>query len=159
MLFIDMNVLSGGLITDSRAAYSFLAQYQQLLPIWGIQREKELDEFISYIQAPPEMTQEIKHIIEEDRKQLLGEFCRGCGYCMPCPVGIEINNCARMSLFLRRSPSQLQLTEEVQKKMKKIEECMHCNQCKSKCPYGLDTPTLLEKNYQDYKEVLAGKPL
>ena len=36
---------------------------------------------------------------------------------------------------------------------------MHCNQCKSKCPYGLDTPTLLEKNYQDYKEVLAGKPL
>ena len=159
MGFIAMKALSGGLITDSRAAYAFLAQYQQVLPIWGIQREKELDEFISYIQAPPEMTQEIKHIIEEDRKQLLGEFCRGCGYCMPCPVGIEINNCARMSLLLRRSPSQLQLTEEVQKKMKKIEECMHCNQCKSKCPYGLDTPTLLEKNYQDYKEVLAGKPL
>lgn len=159
MGFIAMKALSGGLITDSRAAYAFLAQYQQVLPIWGIQREKELDEFISYIQAPQEMTEEIRHIIEEDRKQLLGEFCRGCGYCMPCPVGIEINNCARMSLLLRRSPSQLQLTEEVQKKMKKIEDCMHCNQCKSKCPYGLDTPTLLEKNYQDYKEVLAGKPL
>ena len=76
---------------------------------------------------------------------------------MPCPAGIEINNCARMSLLLRRSPSELQLTEEVQRKMKKIEGCLHCNKCKSKCPYGLDTPALLAKNYEDYKKVLAGE--
>ena len=31
-------------------------------------------------------------------------FCRGCGYCMPCTVGIQINNCARTSLMLRRAP-------------------------------------------------------
>ena len=67
-----------------------------------------------------------------------------------CPAHIEINNCARMSLLLRRSPSELQLTKEVQAKMKKIEDCIH---------YGLDTPKLLEDNYKDYKEVLAGKPL
>ena len=76
---------------------------------------------------------------------------------MPCPVGIEINNCARMSLLLRRSPSELQLTPAVQAKMKKIENCLHCNQCKSKCPYGLDTPKLLEENYKDYVEILNGK--
>ena len=75
----------------------------------------------------------------------------------PCPVGIEINNCARMSLLLRRSPSELQLTPAVQAKMKKIENCLHCNQCKSKCPYGLDTPKLLEENYKDYVEILNGK--
>lgn len=159
MGFIAMKALSGGLLTNSEAAYAFLSQYEQVLPIWGVQREKELDEFLSYIQNPPKMTEEIQQIIEEDRKQLLGEFCRGCGYCMPCPAEIEINNCARMSLLLRRSPSHLQLTQEVQKKMKKIEECLHCGKCKSKCPYGLDTPALLEKNYQDYMEVLAGKPL
>lgn len=159
MGFIAMKALSGGLITNSEAAYAFLSEYEQVLPIWGVQREKELDEFLSYIQNPPKMTEEIQQIIEEDRKQLLGEFCRGCGYCMPCPAEIEINNCARMSLLLRRSPSHLQLTQEVQKKMKKIEECLHCGKCKSKCPYGLDTPALLEKNYQDYMEVLAGKPL
>ncbi len=157
MGFIAMKALSGGLITNSAAAYAFLAQFDNLLPIWGVQRENELDEFISYIQNPPAMTPEIRAVIEKDRKELGGDFCRGCGYCMPCPVGIEINNCARMSLLLRRSPSEAQLTAEGQAKMKKIEDCLHCNQCKNKCPFGLDTPALLAKNYEDYKRVLAGE--
>lgn len=156
MGFIAMKALSGGLITNSAAAYAYEAQYDNVLPIWGVQRETELDEFISYIDNPPAMTPQLQAVIDKDREQLSGDFCRGCGYCMPCPVGIEINNCARMSLLLRRSPSEAQLTPQVQEKMKKIENCLHCNQCKSKCPYGLDTPTLLAKNYEDYKKVLAG---
>ena len=157
MGFIAMKALSGGLITNSAAAYAFLAGFDNVLPIWGVQREKELDEFLSYIDDPPCMNSEFEAFIAKEREELSGEFCRGCGYCMPCPVGIEINNCARMSLLLRRSPSELQLTEEVQAKMKKIEDCLHCGKCKSKCPYELDTPALLTKNYEDYKQVLAGK--
>ncbi|MCM1540959.1 MAG: aldo/keto reductase [Blautia sp.] len=157
MGLIAMKALSGGLITNSAAAYAFLAQYDNVLPIWGVQRESELDEFLSYIDNPPVMTEELAAVIKRDREELLGDFCRGCGYCMPCPVGIEINNCARMSLLIRRSPSAAQLTPEAQAKMKKIEDCLHCGQCKAKCPYGLDTPSLLEKNYKDYCEILAGK--
>ena len=117
----------------------------------------ELEEFLSYNDNPPSLSGEIKELIDKDREMLSGDFCRGCGYCMPCPVGIEINNCARMSLLIRRSPSELQLTDEVQAKMKKIEDCLHCGQCKSKCPYGLDTPRLLADNYKDYVEILNGK--
>ena len=157
MGFIAMKALSGGLINNSAAAYAFEAQYDNVLPIWGVQRKSELEEFISYIDNPPVMNDEIKALIGHDRKELSGEFCRGCGYCMPCPAGIEINNCARMSLMLRRAPSDAQLTPEMQEKMKKIENCLHCNKCKSKCPYGLDTPALLQKNYEDYKRVLAGE--
>ena len=157
MGFIAMKGLSGGLITNSAAAYAFEAQYDGVLPIWGVQREKELDEFLSYINDPPRMNEELRAVIEQDRAELCGEFCRGCGYCMPCPAGIEINNCARMSLLLRRSPSAAQLSPEGQAKMKKIEGCLHCNQCKAKCPYGLDTPALLARNYEDYKRVLAGE--
>ncbi len=157
MGFIAMKALSGGLINNSAAAYAHAAQYRNVLPIWGVQRECELNEFLSYMENPPAMTQEIKGLIDRDREELSGDFCRGCGYCMPCPAGIEINNCARMSLLLRRSPSQNQLTREVQAKMKKIEDCLHCGQCRSKCPYGLDTPALLAKNLEDYKNVLAGK--
>lgn len=157
MGFIAMKALSGGLITNSAAAYAFEAQFDNVLPIWGVQREKELDEFLSYIDNPPHMDAALSAVIAKDREELCGDFCRGCGYCMPCPVGIEINNCARMSLLLRRSPSAAQLNEEGQAKMKKIENCLHCNQCKAKCPFGLDTPALLAKNYEDYKRVLAGE--
>ena len=159
MGFIAMKALSGGLITDSAAAYAFLAQFPHVLPIWGVQREKELDEFLSYVENPPALTEERRAFIDQDRKELQGEFCRGCGYCMPCPAGIEINNCARMSLLIRRAPSAAQLTEEMQQKMMRIEQCLHCGQCKSKCPYNLDTPALLEKNLKDYKEILAGKAI
>ncbi len=157
--FIAMKALSGGLITNSAAAYAYLDQFDHVLPIWGVQREKELDEFIGYVHEPPVMTKEIQEIIAHDRAELAGNFCRGCGYCMPCPVGIEINNCARMSLMIRRSPSEAQLTKKVQEKMKQIENCLHCGQCSSKCPYHLDTPKLLEENYRDYMEILAGKPI
>lgn len=156
MGFIAMKGMSGGLINNSKAAYAFMAEFDNVLPIWGVQKEAELDEFISYIDNPPSMTEEIAEMIEHDKKQLSGDFCRGCGYCMPCPAGIEINNCARMSLMLRRAPSDNWLTDEWQSKMEKINDCIHCNQCMKKCPYGLQTPSLLEKNYEDYKKVLAG---
>lgn len=155
--FVAMKALSGGLITNSAAAYAFLAQYENVLPIWGVQREQELDEFISYIEQPPVMTKELEELVCHDKEELSGEFCRGCGYCMPCPAGIEIHTCARMSLLIRRSPSEAQLTPQAQDMMKKIENCLHCGQCKGKCPYELDTPALLERNYEDYKRILAGE--
>ncbi len=155
--FIAMKALSGGLITNSAAAYAYISQYENVLPIWGIQRENELDEFISYIKATPEMNEEMRLIIEKDRKELLGDFCRGCGYCMPCPAGIEINNSARMSQLIRRSPSANWLTPEWQEKMLRIDNCIGCNKCASQCPYGLDTPALLRRNLEDYKNIILGK--
>ena len=92
--------------------------------------------------------------IEADRKELSGSFCRGCGYCMPCPVGISIRDCARMTLMLHRAPAKAWLTEKWQTEMKKIENCLHCNRCASKCPYGLDTPRLLKDNYDEYWKIL-----
>ena len=151
--FICMKALAGGLITRSDAAYAFLADYP-VAPIWGVQRESELDEFLSYNENPPVMTDEIREYIEAERKELSGDFCRGCGYCMPCPVGIQINNAARMSLMIRRAPVDAQLSEASQKMMKKIEDCINCGKCKSMCPYGLDTPNLLKRNYEDYKTFL-----
>ncbi len=155
--FIAMKGLSGGLITRSDAAFAWMRQYPNVLPIWGIQRENELDEFLSYMENPPELTDALRAVVERDRRELLGDFCRGCGYCMPCPAGIEINNCARMSQLIRRSPSAGWLTPESQAKMMRIEQCIGCGQCKAKCPYGLDTPELLRRNLADYRRILSGE--
>ncbi len=152
--FIAMKALAGGLITNSAAAYAFLAQFDHVLPIWGIQRENELDDFLSYRKQAPILNEELLAIIQHDKDALRGEFCRGCGYCMPCPANIDIPTSARMSLMIRRAPTTVYLSDEWKEKMKKIEACINCNHCKNHCPYGLDTPKLLKSNWMDYQNFI-----
>ena len=61
--------------------------------------------------------------------------------------------------MLRRAPTEEWLSPAWQEKMTQIDQCVHCKQCMAKCPYGLDTPSLLAENLKDYQEVLAGKAL
>jgi len=150
MGFIAMKGMAGGLLRDGETAAAWMAQQPTVVPIWGVQHEWELDQFLACVKETPAMTPERQAVIEKDRRELTGDFCRGCGYCMPCPMGIQINQCARMSLMLRRAPAADWLTEQWQGEMKKIESCLHCGQCASKCPYGLDTPRLLQDNYKEY---------
>lgn len=157
MGFIAMKGLAGGLIHNSKAAMAFMTQYDNVLPIWGIQRMSELEEWLAFMDETPAYDGELKEYIEKERAELAGDFCRGCGYCMPCPAGIMINQCARMSLLLRRAPSANWLSEEMQAEMSKIENCLNCGLCKTKCPFELNTPELLRKNLEDYKRVLAGE--
>lgn len=154
MGFIAMKGLSGGLITNSAAAYAYMAQFDSVLPIWGVQKIEELDEFLSYETNAPVLEGSLAALIEKDRKELIGEFCRGCGYCLPCPAQIEIPNSARMTLMLQRSRTEDWLTEEWQEKMARIPNCIHCNHCKDHCPYGLDTPRLLDDNWKTYQTYL-----
>ena len=160
--FIAMKGLSGGLLTNVRACMAFMSQYP-VLPIWGIQKMSELEQWLEFFNDDGAsfggslMTPDIKALIEKDRAELLGEFCRGCGYCMPCTMEITINQCARMSQMIRRAPSQSWLTPYWQEEMLKIEKCIDCGACLKRCPYELNIPPLLRKNLADYKEILAGK--
>ena len=150
MGFVAMKGMAGGLLRDGIAAAAFMALQPIVVPIWGVQHEWELDQFLSCVADAPAMTEERLALIEKDRAELTGSFCRSCGYCMPCPVGIQINQCARMSLMLRRMPAADYLTEYWQGEMKKVEDCLHCGKCASKCPYGLNPPQMLQDNYKEY---------
>lgn len=155
--FIAMKGLAGGLITNSKAAYTFMTRYDNVLPIWGIQRMNELEEWLSFMKDSPVFDEEIAAFIENDKKEFGTDFCRGCGYCMPCPQGIIINQCARISQMVRRAPSKAWLNEFWQDAVKNTQKCTGCGKCKTKCPYGLDIPALLKKNYADYQNILSGK--
>ena len=152
---IAMKALSGGLITNAASTFAFLRQFDNLIPIWGIQRESELDEFIDLEKNPPKLNDAMWEIINKDRAELAGDFCRGCGYCMPCPAGIEIPTSARITLLLGRSPYKGFLKDEFKEKMELINNCIECGNCKNHCPYKLDTPNLLKRELKNYEEFYA----
>jgi len=95
----------------------------------------------------------IKAAIERDRAELTGNFCRGCGYCMPCPADIPLNFATRMVDVLNRLPAEGYLTDEWNEKMSRIENCTECGQCKPKCPYNLEIPELVKKNLVGYRKI------
>ena len=155
MGFIAMKGLAGGLLTNAEACMAFMLQ-TDALPIWGVQREEELRQWLSFFAREPELSPELEALIARDRTELAGDFCRGCGYCMPCTVGITINQCARISQMLRRAPSAAWLNEHWQAEMARIDDCVECGLCMSRCPYGLEIPQLLRKNLADYRSILNG---
>jgi predicted aldo/keto reductase-like oxidoreductase len=152
---IAMKAMSGGLIRRPDAAFAFLRQYDNVLPIWGVQRENELDQFLGYEADPPALDAEMHRLIESERAELSGGFCRACGYCQPCPAGIPIETAARLSLLMARAPYAPFLTDEFREQMERIEECTECGHCRANCPYGLDTPALLRRNLEEYREFCA----
>ena len=153
MGFIAMKGLAGGLLNNAEACMAFMQQYDAL-PIWGIQRFGELQQWLSFFDRDPEMTDEIREVIARDRESLAGDFCRGCGYCAPCTVGITINQCARMAQMVRRAPTDVWLSPRWQEEMRRIENCVECGICMTRCPYELNIPALLRKNYEDYQAIL-----
>lgn len=157
---IAMKGMSGGLLSSPRAAYAFFTQYDNVVPIWGIQKESELRDFLSYAEEGVTLDDELRAIIEKDKRELQGDFCRGCGYCMPtCPAGIPINDLARMRLMLGRAPWQSYTTPQWREKMETVKGCVHCGQCTAHCPYHLDTPRLLQENYAFFQDFCREKGL
>ena len=152
MGFIAMKALAGGLLANARVVHAFMREQQGVVPIYGVQTMDELDQWLALAQEDPVMTGQLQAVIDKDRSELGGQFCRSCGYCMPCPQGIDIRQCARMDMLIRRSPWRPYFTPEWQDKMNKINDCVECGRCRSKCPYHLDTPNVLKYMLKDYWE-------
>lgn len=155
MGFIAMKGLSGGLVTDAALPFAFLRTFAHAVPIWGIQREGELDQFIALESNPPALDEALRTRIEADRRELAGSFCRGCGYCLPCPAGIPIDMANRMTQLLQRSPTERWLKTDWQERMAHIEQCTRCGACAARCPYGLKPFDTLPGHLKYYREAVA----
>lgn len=152
--FIAMKALCGGLLANAKLAFAGLREHTHVVPIWGIQRMEELEEFIALEASPPELTDALREEISREAQELSGDFCRGCGYCLPCPADIPIPMAARIGLLVHRMPGERFREPEWQERLARVENCIECGDCRDRCPYGLDTPNLLKRQRAKYLEWL-----
>ena len=147
---LGMKALCGGILTNAKAAFAFLRQYDNILPIWGIQKMDELEEILSYENAPPGLDDALLKEIEKDKAELSGNFCRACGYCLPCPANIPIPMAARMTFLMGRMIAENFRTPQWQENMRRIDNCINCGHCIDNCPYELNAPELLKSMRDEY---------
>ncbi|MCL2841381.1 MAG: aldo/keto reductase [Defluviitaleaceae bacterium] len=152
--YLGMKALCGGILTNAKAAFAFLRQFDNVIPIWGIEKMTELEEIIAYEKNPSTLDESLQKAIDNDRAELAGTFCRACGYCLPCPAKIPIPMAARMKFLLNRMYAPNFLTPEWTENMRRIDDCINCGHCKANCPYALDVPELLKLHQAAHSKLL-----
>ncbi len=150
---LAMKPLGGGLLSNAAAVFHFYEQHKNgLLPLYGVQHMHELEEFLSFEKNPPEAAH-MDDIIARDRAELKDNFCRGCGYCMPCPEGITLNMVCRMYHLLNRAPVSEYVTQHWYDEMQKTLDCRQCGACNPRCPYDFNPQTRLKQEYEYFMKV------
>ena len=99
---IGMKPFAGGAITNARAALKFILQNQHITcAIPGMCSIEQLMDNIKAIDEMP-LTQAEKEALSKEASELGERFCRRCGYCQPCPKGINIPVVFVMESYYKR---------------------------------------------------------
>ncbi|MDR1520237.1 MAG: 4Fe-4S dicluster domain-containing protein, partial [Planctomycetota bacterium] len=150
---IAMKAMCGGLLPDGRLPFAFLGQYPHIVPIWGLEKEEELRQFISLAGNPEPFTPAMRAEIEKLRLELGDEFCRGCGYCLPCPAGIDLPIMMRIAFFVKRNVPGSQFNAGRLRQVARIDACVNCRKCVGRCPYHLEAPRILKKQRDEFNRL------
>lgn len=151
--FIAMKAMCGGLLADGRLPFVFLNQFDNVVPIWGLEKAEELDQFLHLAANPEPFTEEMRREADRLRREYGDDFCRGCGYCLPCPAGINLPIMMRIVTLTKRTGLGSQFTPERLAEAERIDSCTECRQCVKRCPYHLDCPDVLKKQRQGFYEL------
>ncbi len=108
---------------------------------------------------PDSLTPEEKSLVKRAAAKYRGIMkvnCSGCGYCMPCPAGVNIPACVdiyniynKMHLFGNPEEGKDSYAMKTSGVLQRSEsgfasQCVECGKCLEKCPQGLDIPLLLK---------------
>ena len=154
MGFIVMKPLGGGLLERADLALRFLAQHEGLVPIPGIETERELEDVVRIVEHPRPLTEADHREMDRIRQELGKEFCHRCEYCQPCPQGIPIPMILNARSFIKRMPPA-RVATMMEERMAKARTCTQCGECEARCPYELPVATLVEEAVALYDAFLA----
>ncbi|MBO4562483.1 MAG: aldo/keto reductase, partial [Clostridia bacterium] len=149
--FIAMKPMAGGAIEDGGAAMRYLLTDPGVtVVIPGMYRESEIEENTSFDSSP--LTEDETARIEKIRATLTGNFCRRCGYCGPCTVGINIPSVFLFAGYLERYGLEDWARDRYAGLPVKASACIECGLCETRCPYELPIRDMLKRAAEEFGE-------
>jgi len=135
--FIAMKPFGGGALQDAPSCIRFLLSVPDVAADPGFEHIEEVDEVLSLWKEGAPLSEENKRTIEGLRQELGTRFCRRCGYCSPCPHGVQIISLMTMETLVKRFPVDRLSEDWIAGAGGSLENCIECGECEEKCPYDL----------------------
>jgi len=151
--FLSMKPFGGGRIHRADWAIGYIKQFPDALPVIGFERREEVDEVIRLYHRKLAFGRRQRAEMERFRRRVGRYFCRGCGYCMPCPEGIPIKTVTFWPVIYEQLGAEASINRGRLDAVHKAESCTRCRRCVEKCPYSLDVPGMLRRNSKRILEV------
>ena len=143
--FIVMKPLAGGAIEDAALALRYVCGNPNIsVVIPGMAEPEELAQNLAAVNDTSPLSSEELAKIEVIRRELGTQFCRRCGYCAPCSVGIGIPSVFLFEGYLSRYGLESWARDRYATLPKKASDCIGCGACESRCPYHLPIRQMLK---------------
>ena len=146
MGIIGMKPVAGGAIRNVSASIRFTLSKGVDVSIPGMDSIEEVDENALAGEAPKKITDKELVKLKEEKEIWGGKFCRRCGYCMPCPQGLNIPFLLLIEAYYSRYDLKEWALSRLKKLDKKYDDCIACGECLEKCTYELPIPDLMKKS-------------
>ncbi|WDU82106.1 aldo/keto reductase [Caloramator sp. Dgby_cultured_2] len=141
---IAMKPMAGGVLSDGKLALKFILKDDFIsTAIPGMASIQEVIENVSA--SKEEITKDEIELCDNIYKEMDKEFCRRCGYCAPCPQGIDIP----FSFILRGYYVNYDLKDWAKERYNNLKahasDCRECGICETRCPYDLQIRKMLKE--------------
>jgi predicted aldo/keto reductase-like oxidoreductase len=142
---IVMKPLAGGAIDQSTVALRYVLNNPNVsVVIPGVDSVSQVVQNLG-VRNDISLTLDDESYIKKIREELGNDFCRRCGYCAPCVVGIDIPSCFLFEGYVRRYGLQDWPVSRYETLTHKASECIGCRQCETRCPYNLKIAEKLQR--------------
>jgi len=120
----------------------------------GMTNLKELEENIRVGESLRDLTSEEISVFMDWVGETGKGFCRNCGYCLPCPEKIPIPDIFRIESYYERYGMKQWALEQYRLLPVKAGACSFCEQCLTRCPYGVPIPQHLSRAQKVFEQSL-----
>lgn len=152
--FTAMKPFAGGRLRDANLVIKYLLQFDNVIPVPGVEKKEEIEEIIEIVEGSTELTNVDKKKIEDIKKELGTRFCQYCGYCMPtCPQEIYIPTVINLQMSWELWPQEV-FKERYEEEIKIAKTCTECGICEEKCPYSLPIREMIQEGINFYESII-----